>query len=359
MTNLLLVIIFLFAGTNAFATDYAQLRREGLAEYENGHYTQAETLIRKSLDWAQATKDDYTIALNYSTLGDISLAQSRVPEAEQAYRKAIFIISQKNENYRVRAILWRNLASALTSQSRFDDASGALNEGRKLISDHKIQDPQLTAELLNTSGVIQFFQGKLNKAENSFLQAAAKIRDSPVTPQEPDLGEVLNNLGYVYQAKAKLEKAEDAYKQSPQIRETRFGSSHLRLTGPLTNLGVLYTDTGHYVEAEQSFQRSLSILEQEEAPFNQPAMMHTLYGLARLYIHENDEKRASVPLDRAAAIARKLQTPGEMPAALEILETYSRVLAHISNQQEAQRVQTEARRIRATMAFTVSAPKEQ
>jgi tetratricopeptide (TPR) repeat protein len=359
MTNVLLVIIFVFAGTNAFAADYVQLRHEGLAEYEKGHYTQAEILIRKSLDWAQGTKDDYTIALNYSTLGDINQAQSRLPEAEQAYRKAIFIISQKPENYRALAILWRNLASALTSQSRFDDASSALNKGRKLVADHKIQDPQLTAELLNTSGVIEFYQGKLNKAENSFFQAAAKIRASPVTLQQPDLGEVLNNLGYVYQAKGKLGKAEGAYKQSLQVRENRFGSSHLRLTAPLTNLGALYTDTGHYTEAEQSFQRSLAILEQEEAPFNQPAMMHALYGLAKLYIRENDEKRADVPLARAAAMARRLQMPGEMPAALEILETYSRVLAHLSNQQEAERVQMEARRIRATMAFTVSAPKKQ
>jgi tetratricopeptide (TPR) repeat protein len=358
MTNVLLGIFLLFAGTNAFATDYVQLRREGLAEYEKGHYTLAETLIRKSLDWALATKDDFTIALNYSTLGDISQAQSQLQEAEQAYRKAIFIISQKPENYRALAILWRNLASALTSQSRYDDASNALNEGRKLLADHKVRDSQLAAELLNTSGVIQFYQGKLNKAENSFLRAAAEIRDSPLPLQQPDIGEVLNNLGYVYQAKGKLEKAAGAYQQSLQVREARFGSSHLRLTSPLTNLAVLYTDTGHYTEAEQSFQRSLSILEQEESPSNQAAIMHTLYGLARLYIRENDEKRADVPLARAAAIARRLQTPSEVPATLEILETYSRVLAHLSNQQESQRVQTEARRIRATMAFTVSAPKE-
>ena len=130
MTNVLMVIVFLFAGMNAFADDYVQLRHEGLAEYEKGHYTHAETLIRQSLDWAQTTKDEYTIALNYSTLGDISQAQSRLPEAEQAYRKAIFIISQKPESYRALAILWRNLASALTSQSRFDDASAALNEAR-------------------------------------------------------------------------------------------------------------------------------------------------------------------------------------------------------------------------------------
>jgi tetratricopeptide (TPR) repeat protein len=360
MTNLLLLVIaFLFAGITAFADDYVQLRREGIAEYEKGQYTQAETLIRKSLDWAQGTKDDYVVALNYSTLGDIGQAQLRLPEAEQSYRKAMAVLSQTPEHDRARAILWRNLASTLMMQGRLEDASNALNEGRKLLGEHKIQDSQLTGELLNTLGVIQFYQGKLNKAESSLLQAATEISTAPATPQQADLGEVLNNLGYVYQAKGKLDKAEDAYKRSLQFRETRFGPTHLRLAATLTNLGALYSDTGHYTDAEQNFQRSLALLEREESPFNQAAVMHALYGLAKLYIRENDERRSGVLLARAAAIARKQQTPGELPAALEILETYSRVLAHLSNQQEAQQVQTEAKRLRATMAFTVSAPKEQ
>ncbi len=59
MTYVLLVITFLFAGINAFADDHVQLRRAGLAEYEKGHYTQAEALIRKALNWAQGTTDEY------------------------------------------------------------------------------------------------------------------------------------------------------------------------------------------------------------------------------------------------------------------------------------------------------------
>jgi tetratricopeptide (TPR) repeat protein len=359
MTYVLLVITFLFAGINAFADDYVQLRRDALAEYDKGHYTQAEALIRKSLDWAQGTKDEYNVALIYSAFGDISQAQLRFPEAEQAYRKAISILSEKPEYDRALAIVWRNLASALVSENHCDDAARALSEGQKLAARSKTEDPALNAELLNSLGVTQFCQGKLNKAEDTFLRAAAQFRVNPTTSQQADLGEVLNNLGYVYQAKRQTRKAEAAYEQSLQVSELRFGSSHLRLAAPLQNLATLYTETGDYKRAEENFQRCLAILEQEEPPFNEASIMHALYGLGKLYIRQNDEKRSDAPLARAAAIARKLKMPAGMPEALEILETYSQVLGHLSNHQEAQLVQTEAKRMRATMAFTVSAPRAQ
>lgn len=355
MTYVLLVITFLFAGINAFADDHVQLRRAGLAEYEKGHYTQAEALIRKALNWAQGTKDEYAVALNYSALGDISQAQTRFPEAEQAYRKAISILSGKPQHYRALAIVWRNLASSLTSQNRCDDASSALAEGQKLLAKNKVDDAQLNAEILNILGIIQYCQGKTNKAERSFIRAA-EVRFIPNTLTDVDLGEILNNLGYVYQAKREYTKAEDAYRQSLQVSENRFGSSHLRLAAPLANLASVYSEMGNYRVAEQNFQRSLAVLEQAEAPFNDPFVMHTLYGLGKMYIREHDEARSNEPLARAAQIARRLNVRGEMPEALDVLDTYSRVLSHLSNSQEAERVQREAKRIRATLAFTVSVP---
>ncbi len=82
--------------------------------------------------------------------------------------------------------------------------------------------------------------------------------------------------------------------------------------------------------------------------------MHTLYGLGKMYIREHDEVRSNEPLARAAEIARRLNVRGEMPEALDVLDTYSRVLSHLSNSQEAERVQREAKRMRATLAFTGS-----
>src|SRR5262249_32892944 len=156
-------------------------------------------------------RDEYNIALAYSAFGDITQAQSRLSEAEQAYRKAISILSQKPEYTRALAIVWRNLASAFVSENHCDDAARAVGEGLKLAAKDKPEDPALNAELLNSMGVIQFCQGKSNKAEGSLLRAAALFRDGSTTSERADLGQILNNLGYIYQTKRQTRKAEAAY----------------------------------------------------------------------------------------------------------------------------------------------------
>jgi hypothetical protein len=82
-------------------------------------------------------------------------------------------------------------------------------------------------------------------------------------------------------------------------------------------------------------------------------MMRTLYGLGGTYLRENDAMRAEGMLARAAEIACTRALALEMPEALEVLDTYAKVLKDSSNSVEAQRLQMEAQRIRASMAYTV------
>ncbi len=58
-------------------------------------------------------------------------------------------------------------------------------------------------------------------------------------------------------------------------------------------------------------------------------------------------------LARAAEIAHRLVRTAEMPEVVEVLDAYAKVLNDSSRAAEAQRVQTEAQRIRAAMAYTV------
>ena len=43
----------------------------------------------------------------------------------------------------------------------------------------------------------------------------------------------------------------------------------------------------------------------------------------------------------------------DMPEVVDVLDTYAKVLKELSNPVEAERLQMEARRIRASMAYTV------
>ena len=163
----------------------------------------------------------------------------------------------------------------------------------------------------------------------------------------------LNNLGRVYQVTRRYAKAEDAYRQALQLAEAQRGRSHPGLSIVLDNIGSLYAWTDRYQEAKSQFQTSLALLERSTTPFDAMLMMRTLHGLGSIYLHENDTTRAEPMLARAAAIAHRRNLRVEMPEVLEVLDTYAGLLKDLSHSQEAQRLQTEAQRIRASMLLTV------
>jgi len=343
----------LVLGVRAVQTDdYLSLRKATLAEYEMGRFSQAEALAHKALRSAEKMNDEYAIAGSYSALGDIYQAQLRFADAERAYQRAISILTPRPEHSHALAVLWRNMAAVLTAQMRYDEAATALNKASKSLNRSRAPDPQLRALILNGSGVVQFYQGKTNKAKISFLRAA-EFQFRPGSPWDLDLGDVFNNLGRVYQTKHQYTKAETAYTRSLRLITNRLGPTHPNLSTPLNNVGSMYREIGRYKEAEEHLRRSLTIQEQAPKPIDEAGVMHTLHELGKTYIGENDKVRAGTVLARASEFARKRVLPREMPEAVEVLETYSAVLKDQSNPVDAQRLHVEAQRIRATLAFTV------
>ena len=233
-------------------------------------------------------------------------------------------MSHHRERSHALATVWRNLTAASTAEGRYGEALAALKEASRLVAKNKVEDPCLNAQILTNLGVIYYHQRKMAKAQSSFLRATEQYA-----------------------------KAEDAYKRSLQLAEVRPGRSDPNLSIVLDNLGSLYAVTGRYHEAESQFQRSLAILEQSRTSFDAMFMMRTLYGLGGIYLLENDAIRAEEMLARAAEIARGRVLAVEMPEVVDVLDTYAKVLKDLSNSVEAQRLQMEAQRIRASMAYTV------
>ena len=331
--------------------NYWKLRENGLNEIRMGHYSQAETWIRLSLESARANNGEYALALDYATLGDIYQAKQQFTQAEQAYRKASLMLPGQHEQIHARAIVMRNLGAVLTAEGRFDGALVALNEASKLTHKNEFKDLPLNAEILNSLGVVYFNQGQMRRAETSFTEAA---RVSSVSNNTNDaLYVALTNLGSLYQRRRQYKKAEAAYKRSLEVTVTRAGDSHSNLSVILNKLGSLYTATGRHKEAKAQFERSLVILEKAGLS-NERLTMQTLHGLAKTYVDEHDEMRAEPLLARAAEIAHRriVQSP-DTAEVIELLEIYSKVLKDLQNPVEAERVQEEARLMRASMVFTV------
>ena len=320
MQHILLTLMLVLGVRAAQTYDYMSLRKATLAEYEMGRLSQAEALAYKALRSAEKMNDEYSIAASYSALGDIYQAQLRFADAERATQRAISILTPRLEHSHAVAVLWRNLAAVLTAQMRFDEAATALNKALKYLNKSRAPDPQLRAYILNGSGFVQFYQGKTNRAETSFLRAA-EFQLRPVTALDLDLGDVLNNLGRVYQSKHQYAKAETAYARSLQLITNRLGPTHPNLSAPLNNVGSMYREIGRYKESEEHLRRSLLIQEQAPKPIDEAGVMHTLHELGKTYIGENDKVTAETVLARASELARKRVLRREMPEALQILET--------------------------------------
>jgi tetratricopeptide (TPR) repeat protein len=345
MSYVLITIALLFS-------DYASLRQESLIEFQKGHYPQAEVLVRTAIEATKSAHDPYAEALNYATLGDILETQLRFSEAEREYRKALLILNGDTTHTHAAAIVWRNFSGALTGDAQFREAISALKQASKLLAASKVDDPNLSAQIQNGLGVIQFQQGDFNKAEASFARAAG-FPIKPGGPNDAGLWQIMNNLGKAYEAKHEYQKAEDAFNRSLQLARVQLGEANAEMAILHGNLGGLYGETGRFEEAEYQFLRSLGILQLRATPFDDLALMHTLYAFARSCVAQKNETRAEPMLARAAAIARKQVSLGEMPEVSEIFELYSKVLMDLSNASEAEQVRAEARRVRAAMAFTV------
>jgi tetratricopeptide (TPR) repeat protein len=335
-----------------YTDEFAKLRRAGISEYQSGHYLEAEVLLRKAIESALTTNDQYGTALSYSALADLFQAENRFSEADQSYRQALSLLGEEQKWSHAAAIVWRNRAAGLAADARFREASSALKQASSLMKKSKANDSGLAAEIQNTLGIIQFHQGEVDKAEVSLWQAA-RLSMNTTDPLSMVAWDVLNNIGHIYHQKHEFEKAEDSYKRSLRLAISRFGESNPNVAVIKSNLGSLYSDTGRYKDAEDMFQQTLSIFEQAQGSINDVQVMRVLYELGKNCIREHNEARAESFLSRSVGIARKRVAAAELPEVAEIFDTYSRVLKSLSNSREAEQVDAEARRVRASMAFTV------
>jgi tetratricopeptide (TPR) repeat protein len=245
-------------------------------------------------------------ALDYAQRGATWQASGHFREAEAAYRNAIELFrAQRGQNHAL-AIVWRNIGAVLTAEGQLNKALDALKEALKLTSAKNFNDPALDAEVLNSLGVVYFRKGGMKEAETFFTQAAAI--DSP---------------------------------------------SNNALAVALTNLGDLYQQSGRYKEAEKAYKRSLEVVKEKVLP-DDSVMLPAMHGLAKTHIRSHNEALAEPILANAVDIAgRHTATREGVATAIEIMQTYSKLLRDLQKFAEAERVERDYRRLRASMIFTV------
>jgi tetratricopeptide (TPR) repeat protein len=121
-------------------------------------------------------------------------------------------------------------------------------------------DAAETVDLLNFAGLVHSKAGKSPHAEQLFKHSLA-IRDSRLSKHHPDVATCLNNLAALYRCQCKYAKAEQLFQRSLAIHEAQWDKGHPTVATLLNNLAILYQDMGQYARAEPHCQRSLVICE--------------------------------------------------------------------------------------------------
>jgi tetratricopeptide (TPR) repeat protein len=345
----LIISAFVYGQT----TNYQNLRLEGLKEYSLNHFPEAQRLLESALTLAIQSNDTYAVALIDEALGDVFHGQFDFPKAEQAYVKAAAILRRQPEHAHALAITLVNLGGVLSGQHRSIEGIKAFSEGYKLVKDKAIQDPQLEVQILNGMGVAHFQQGQSKKAKDAFGRAT-NVRVPPGESMPLELTDVYNNLATVYAGDRNYSKAADFYARALQMKEQRLGASDPSLIITLDNLGEIHIRMQRYVEAESEFLRSFLILENHGLMESDLAFT-TLHGLGRTRVAKGDLQWASALLAQAVQVGHAISLRNfEM---VDLLDLYTGVLKSLSNATEAERVHSEAARMRAELAFTTRARK--
>ncbi|XP_012876009.1 PREDICTED: transmembrane and TPR repeat-containing protein 2 [Dipodomys ordii] len=197
----------------------------------NGDWQNEEMLYRSGIKVNPAKA--------WGNLGNVLKSQSKISEAESAYRNALYYRSNM-------ADMLYNLGLLLQENSRFAEA---LHYYRLAIGSR----PTLASAYLNT-GIILMNQGKTEEARRTFLKCSEIPDENLKDPHahKSSVTSCLYNLGKLYHEQGHYEEALSVYKEAIQKMPRQFAPQSL-----YNMMGEAYMRLSKLPEAEHWYMESL------------------------------------------------------------------------------------------------------
>jgi serine/threonine-protein kinase len=180
-------------------------------------------------------------------------------------------------------------------------ASDILKRGAEKIGSELEGEPVVKAAVMATIGDVCRSLGQYEQADQ-LLHAAYAIRERELPPDDLELGDSAQALGWYYREKGDYERGQKYYMQALKIRQQHLAPNDPRVLATLFNLAWLLTQRGDYVEAERLFREVIA--EREKGPATRElALAH--FGLAMMFLEKGEPLASAAP---AAAGIRALQS---------------------------------------------------
>jgi tetratricopeptide (TPR) repeat protein len=296
------------ADREARALGYGPLEAEaryllGSLQVQTASYRDAEQTLFDALSVAEASWQDRLRALVLRSLVEVvGVKQQRHSDAHRWARYAAASIQRLGGDPFLEALLWTNVAAALMSEGRYEEALSRARSALAIYERALGRDHPRVATELNNIGIVLGELGRYEEAERLHRRALA-LRVRIFGASHPDVGQSNNNLANVLMETGRLEEARQGYERALSIYEGSLGAEHPRVASALNNVGLAEVGLGELPKARLRYERALAIFTRVHG------REHPNVGMARLNIGEVLGK-----LGQPAEALRHLQ------AASEILE---------------------------------------
>jgi tetratricopeptide (TPR) repeat protein/CHAT domain-containing protein len=295
------------------------LNRQAVALYQQGKYTEAIELAKRSLAIRERElgPGHPDIGTSLNNLAELYRAQDNLSEAEPLLLRALTIDEKAlGPDHPDLATSLHNLAQLYRAQGRYPEAEPLYQ--RSLSIDKKVLGPDhpVVAKSLGELADLYREQGRYSEAEPLYRDSLA-ILEKTLGSDHPAVSTALSNMALLYRAQGRYAETESLYRRSLAITEKAFGPDDPRTATLLNNVAVLYRALGRYAEAEPLYWRSLAIRESALGP-DHPEVGTSLNNLAELYRAEERYAEAEPLYRRTLLVWEKALGPDHPNVAVPL-----------------------------------------
>ncbi len=279
-----------------------------------GLYAQARPL----LDRAVATRhrlpgiDPLELSDSLSHQGDLLALQAEFDAGEKAYREAMRIASARPHDPQSQIDLANSLAglgTLLDLEGRYADAEKTLREALNLRQALYGTKDAGVARTLKDLARTMTRGGNPSAAIPLMQRALAVQRELHSNEPHPDLAEVLNDMGYVFDENGDLDNAEKYYRESLAMYR-RCSVTSTRTSRPSSRTWRFTAQSkGDFASAEALLRQSLEIHRELQGE-GHPETGRALFNLASLQYDRGETSEALANMHQALAIYRKAYPAG-------------------------------------------------
>jgi tetratricopeptide (TPR) repeat protein len=311
-----------------------------------GQYAQAEPICQRALAIREKALglEHPDVAQSLNNLATLSADQGQYAQAAPLYKQALAVREKTlDPEHPDIAYSLNGLAVCYNSQGQYTKAETLYKQALAIREKVGLEDPEVAASL-DYLGTLYADQDQSPKAETLYRQALT-IREKALGPEHPDMAKSLDYLATLYADQGQYPKAETLYRQALTIRERALGPERPEVARSLNYLAALYLAQDQYPKGESLYERALAIREKVMGP-EHPDVAKSLYHLAELYLAQGQYAKAEPICQRALAIREKA-LGSEHPDVATSLENYAYLLQKLCRPEEATRLESRARVIRA------------